>query len=209
MSAGKTTLVLIALAIGLGAFVIWDFNRRAKIDDENFAWPLLRDFPAKDVSRIEIERELAVPQGPLKRERLVFEREGKAWRMVEPLKGEADLVIMDGLIEMATSKWPHELIALPANREEFGLDSDVTRLRLIHPKGTGTILIGKASPVGGAVYAMEEGGKRVGLMDPGFDRMALQAAEKFIKGSNTGTFPKYTTVVDPKTPPPEPDGSDP
>ncbi|MBI3829273.1 MAG: DUF4340 domain-containing protein [Planctomycetes bacterium] len=205
MSAGKTTLLLIALAIGLGAYVVYDFNHKAKIDDESFAWPLLRDFPAKDVTRIEIERELAVPRGPLKRERLVFEKDGKTWRMLEPLKGEAELLAINNLIEMASSMWPHHLLGLPANLDEYGLDANVTRLTLIHPQGSGTVLIGKASAVGGAVYAMQAGGKRVGLMDAGYDRTARQAAEKFIKGSNTGPFPKYSTVVEPKTQSPEPD----
>ncbi|MCW8130957.1 MAG: hypothetical protein KIS92_11445 [Planctomycetota bacterium] len=181
MSPGKTTLILLALALALGGWAVYDMNTKPKLDEESFAWPLLRDFPVKEVTRIEIRREIPHPAGPLTRETLVFEKDGKAWRMLEPLQGEADATRVEGLMELGTSMWPSNLVEAGKDLEPYGLGATATRLTLIHPQGRGTILAGKISNLYSRVYAMKEGDARVGLMDPGFSAPLAVPAEQFLK----------------------------
>lgn len=199
MSPGKTTLILLALALPLGAWVVYDMNTKPKLDEESFAWPLLRDFPVKEVTRIEIGREIAQPTGPLKREKLVFERDGQSWRMTEPLQGEADLHKIEGLLDMGTAMWPSNLVEAGKDLDTYGLGASATRLVLTHPKGQGTILVGKASGLYNRIYAMKEGDARIGLMDPGFSAPLAAPAQSYLKqqqGSKTPELPHLPDFLD-------------
>lgn len=179
MSPTRTTLLLLAIAIGLGVWVWFDLKNKPGLDDDSYAWPLLRDFPADKVTRIELDR----PGKTGNREKLVFERDGKDWRMLEPLQEPAAGHVMQTFVEQCTSMPPQVQIAAE-NLASYGLDAGATRLTLIHPGGAGRILVGRTSNIGGTVYAMAEGAPKAGMMDAGFEKTLSMSVERYLARNN-------------------------
>lgn len=179
MNPTRTTLLLLAIAIGLGTWVWFDLRNKPGLSEDSYAWPLLRDFPADKVTRIELER----PGKDGTREKLAFEREDKAWMMLEPLHEPAAGHVMQTFIEQCTSMPPQVQVAAE-NLESYGLGAGATRLTLVHPGGTGRILVGKTSNIGGTVYAMAEGAPKAGMMDAGFEKTLSMPAERYLARNN-------------------------
>jgi len=168
MSGWRTTLILVLLGAGLGTWVWLDLRERPALNEENFAYPILRDLPDKEVTRIELDR--PSKEDPAQRERIVLEKQGKSWVLLEPVQGPASELIAVQLIDQLCGNWASEYLPAEGNLEKFGLGPHAARVKLIHPKGQPVVLIGRSSALNDSTYAMKEGAAKVALMERGFER---------------------------------------
>jgi hypothetical protein len=161
----RTLLVLLALVVGIGAFVYF-YERELPSSDERAerAKRVLPGLAAEAVTGIEIEGSTG---------RLRLEREaapaGEAdtlsgWRLVEPLVARADRALVEELLTTLAGL-TRERTLTGVEPAEVGLDAPRFRLRLTMPAGERVLAVGAAVPVSGDVV-VAEGESGVPLVAP-------------------------------------------
>ncbi len=107
------------------------------------------------------------------------------WKLVEPVKTEADQANLNGMYNTLKSLKVEQVVAEEAeNLAAFGLDNPLARItvRLKEGQNPPSLLVGQKSPVGFNSYAMREGEKRVLLLSTSlesqFNRKLLEFREK-------------------------------
>lgn len=158
----KTTLVLFLLCAGLGAWVYWDLER-AKERDPNLAFPLVRVSP-EEISRVEMERTEPAPGGTTLRVRIVIQREGLVWRVVEPLRDFAEPTAVSEIAGKPTSCWPVAYLDPPVDPLKYGLGTDALRVTLTHPQGQTSFRLGRGYGDQRKFYAQVEGDPRIAVL---------------------------------------------
>src|SRR4029077_20573432 len=154
MPRGKSILVLLILAAGLGGFFYYDnytlTPRREKAESaKGRIWAV----EAKDVERVTIVR---------KGETVRLQRTPDGgWEMLEPVKTRGDRGTVDDMVTgLATARMDREIDPNPAKPADFGLDPPEADVKL-EVKGRPEPLVlrvGGKNPTGVWVYA-REGGK--------------------------------------------------
>jgi len=177
MSGWRTTLILVLLGAGLGTWVWLDLRKRSVLDEGSFAYPILKDLPDKDVTRIELDR--STKADPAKRERIVIEKQGKNWVLLEPVQGPAAPLLVAQLIDQLCGNWANEYLPAEGNLEKFGLGPNALRVKLFHPQGQPVVLIGRSAALKDSIYAMQEGAAKVALMEHGFEQPFRAPLEEF------------------------------
>ncbi|MGH7384958.1 MAG: DUF4340 domain-containing protein [Candidatus Rokuibacteriota bacterium] len=150
MGRGKTIVVLLLLAAGLGGFFYYDTywltpTREKKEAAKGRIWSV----EPKDVLSVTITR---------KNETLRLKRTADGWEMLEPLKVRADRAAVDDMVTgLATARMDREIDPNPAKPADFGLDPPEAEVRL-EVKGAEAPLVlrvGSKNPTGVWVYARE------------------------------------------------------
>lgn len=160
----RTLLVLLAVVLGLGAF-IWFYERELPSSEE-------RAELEKKVLRVEKDDVTALTlqsnAGTVRLERVPLpapeKKEGEEeiaapdteWRLVEPLQARADTFAVDGLLDALTNLESSRTIE-DLDPKEAGLDSPRATVRLKTDEGETVLRIGAAVPTGGAALASLEG----------------------------------------------------
>ncbi len=139
----KTTLVLLLLVGGLGAYVYWG-ESQTEVSVRGKDVRPIKNFKVDDVTKIVIER------GKDLKEQIVLAKDGNNWRLEKPLADKADDTNVRGLIA------PIELLDAVSVREgdeakkvDFGtVEQRLTVSRPTEKGGDFTIEIGAASVTG-------------------------------------------------------------
>ena len=154
MPSGRTILVLLILAAGLGGFFYYDTYslapRREKVESaKGRIWTV----EPKDVETVTVAR---------KGETLRLKRAADGgWDMLEPVKTRGDRAVVDDMVTgLATARMDREIDPNPAKPADFGLDPPEAEVKL-EVKGRPEPLVlrvGSKNPTGVWIYA-REGGK--------------------------------------------------
>jgi Domain of unknown function (DUF4340) len=154
MPRGKSILVLLILAAGLGAFFYYDtYTLTPRREKAESAKGRIWTVEPKDVERVTIAR---------KGETVRLQRTADGgWEMLEPVKTRGDRGTVDDMVTgLATARMDREIDPNPAKPADFGLDPPEADVKL-EVKGRSEPLVlrvGSKNPTGVWVYA-REGGK--------------------------------------------------
>ena len=154
MSRGRTILVLLILAAGLGGFFYYDtYSLAPRREKAESAKGRIWTVEPKDVERVTVAR---------KGETIRLQRTAEGgWEMLEPIKTRGDRGAVDDMVTgLATARMDREIDANPAKPADFGLDPPEAEVKL-EVKGRAEPLVlrvGSKNPTGVWVYA-REGGK--------------------------------------------------
>jgi hypothetical protein len=150
MARGKTLVVLLLLAAGLGGFFYYDtYWLNPKREKAESAKGRIWTVEPKDVEGVVIAR---------KSETIRLKRTADGWEMLEPLRGRADRAAVDDMVtSLATARMDREIDASPARPAEFGLDPPEAEVRLEVKGGAAPLVlrVGSKNPTGVWVYARE------------------------------------------------------
>lgn len=154
MSRGRTILVLLILAAGLGGFFYYDtYSLGPRREKAESAKGRIWTVEPKDVERVTVAR---------KGETMRLQRTADGgWEMLEPVKTRGDRGTVDDMVTgLATARMDREIDPNPAKPADFGLDPPEAEVKL-EVKGRAEPLVlrvGAKNPTGVWVYA-REGGK--------------------------------------------------
>src|SRR5713101_2246959 len=124
MSRGRTILVLLILAAGLGAFFYYDtYSLGPRREKAESAKGRIWTVEPKDVERVTLAR---------KGETMRLQRTADGgWEMLEPIKTRGDRGTVDDMVTgLATARMDREIDANPAKPSEFGLDPPEAEVKL-------------------------------------------------------------------------------
>jgi hypothetical protein len=146
----KTLAVLVVLAAGLGAFLVYDtyWLTPAREQSESTKGRLWTVEP-KDVEAVTIKR---------RTETVRLKRTADGWNMLEPVKTRADRAVINDLVtSLVTLRKDREIDPNPSKPADFGLEPPAAEVR-VEVKGRPeplTLLLGGKNPTGVWVYARE------------------------------------------------------
>jgi hypothetical protein len=143
----RTTAILLAVAVALGAFVYFYEIRGGEARKEAEA-RAKRLFPGVEADAVDA---LAFRTSDARDVRL--ERREGAWRVVEPVDFPADAATVDGLARGLAELASEGVIEEPQAAEVYGLGGDTKRVRFRAGGQERELRIGKRAPVGGQTYA--------------------------------------------------------
>jgi hypothetical protein len=151
MPSGRTILVLLILAAGLGGFFYYDtYSLAPRREKAESAKGRIWTVEPKDVLTVTVAR---------KGETLRLKRAADGgWDMLEPVKTRGDRAVVDDMVTgLATARMDREIDPNPAKPADFGLDPPAAEVKL-EVKGRAEPLVlrvGGKNPTGVWVYARE------------------------------------------------------
>lgn len=151
MPSGRTILVLLILAAGLGGFFYYDtYSLGPRREKAESAKGRIWTVEPKDVEAVTVAR---------KGETLRLKRAADGgWDMLEPVKTRGDRAVVDDMVTgLATARMDREIDPNPAKPADFGLDPPEAEVK-IEVKGRAEPLVlrvGSKNPTGVWVYARE------------------------------------------------------
>jgi hypothetical protein len=164
MASGKTLVVLLLLAAGLGGFFYYDTYWLApKRDRAESAKGRIWTVEPKDVEGVTIVR---------RNDTIRLKRTADGWDMLEPIKARADRGAVDDMVaSLATARMDREIDPNPAKPADFGLDPPEADVRL-DVKGAAPLVlrVGAKNPTGVWVYAREGAKPAVITLSEGISR---------------------------------------
>jgi hypothetical protein len=151
MPSGRTILVLLILAAGLGGFFYYDtYSLAPRREKAESAKGRIWTVEPKDVEAVTVAR---------KGETLRLKRAADGgWDMLEPVKTRGDRAVVDDMVTgLATARMDREIDPNPTKPADFGLDPPAAEVKL-EVKGRAEPLVlrvGGKNPTGVWVYARE------------------------------------------------------
>ncbi len=192
MPSGRTILVLLILAAGLGGFFYYDTYslapRREKVESaKGRIWTV----EPKDVEAVTVAR---------KGETVRLKRAADGgWDMLEPVKTRGDRAVVDDMVTgLATARMDREIDPNPAKPADFGLDPPEAEVKL-EVKGRAEPLVlrvGSKNPTGVWVYAREGGKPAVITLSESIARDASRPVADFRDRTVIAFDRKNVTGVD-------------
>ena len=175
----RSTLVLLVVALGLGAYIYFIESERPPGGTPE---PLetVFDFESDDISRLAVTAESD--------DRTVLEKTDNRWRLVEPLAGAVDVTEVVALASSLATLEMQRVVAEPEEAQDltaFGLAEPRIEVGVTTTTGTDArLLIGEQTPTGGDLYATIAGSNRVflisGYLDGTFNRTTFDLRDKTI-----------------------------
>jgi hypothetical protein len=138
----RNTIIVLILAAAVGAYALVVLLGSRPVPP-----PTLYKVAAKDISHIDLrypDREIELARNP-----------DHTWRIVKPIKADADQTAIDGLTEaIAQAQISKTIEEKPESLEPFGLDKPSVVVTVTSDKGGAlpVLDVGKTSPVGGGAY---------------------------------------------------------
>jgi hypothetical protein len=174
MASGKTLVVLLLLAAGLGGFFYYDtYWLNPKREKAESAKGRIWTVEPKDVEGVTIAR---------KGETVRLKRTSDGWEMLEPVRVRADRAAVDDMVTgLATARMDREIDPNPAKPADFGLAPPEAEVRL-EVKGAAAPLVlrvGSKNPTGVWVYAREGDKPAVITMSESVARDTTRPADDF------------------------------
>ena len=179
MRGARSTLVLLVVALALGAYIYFVESERPPAGTPD---PLEAAF---DVESDDIDS-LSVTAG--NGDRTVIEKDGDRWRIVEPFPVNVDVTQVVSLSSNLANLEVQRVVAEPGDTpdlETFGLAEPGIEVGFTTTDGTDArLLIGERSPAGNDLYATVAGSNRVflisGFLDTTFDQTTFDLRDKSI-----------------------------
>ena len=175
----RSTLVLLVVALGLGAYIYVVESERPPggIPEPRDA---VFDFESDDITRLSVTAESG--------DRTVLEKTDNRWQLVEPFAGAVDVTAVVALASGLATLEMQRLVAEPAEAPDltaFGLGEPRIEVEVTTTTGTDArLLIGDQTPTGADLYATIAGSNRVflisGYLDGTFNRTTFDLRDKTI-----------------------------
>ncbi|HEV2315202.1 MAG TPA: DUF4340 domain-containing protein [Candidatus Acidoferrales bacterium] len=153
----KSTLIVVALAVALGAFVyFYDSKRSVAPPTEEASWK-----PAFAVNANQITGLTLVSATG----RTVFAKEGRDWRITQPVSTQADQTSISGIVSDLSNAKIRRSFAPTDNLSTYGLAPAAVTIDFQQKGGVEhTIRLGDKDFSGNVVYALIDASKNVDLL---------------------------------------------
>jgi hypothetical protein len=154
----RSTIVLILLLIGLGAYVYWVEYPKAQ---EEAKKKTLFSFKPDDVTEVS----LVYPD-----REIVLKKTGEEWRLTKPMDVAADPTAAKNLVNaIAECEVKKELTEASSDLSQYGIDKPfVTVTVKLKDKELPAVLVGKNTPVGFSTYVQRADDKKILLAGSAF-----------------------------------------
>ena len=179
MRGARSTLILLAAALGLGAYIYFFESSRPPAGTPD---PLetVFDVASDDIDSLSV----TATNG----DRTVIEKDGDRWRIVEPFPVNVDVTQVVSLSSSLANLEVQRVVAEPGDApdlEAFGLAAPAIEVGFGTADGDDArLLIGERSPAGNDLYATVAGSNRVllisGFLDTTFDQTTFDLRDKSI-----------------------------
>jgi len=173
----RSTLVLLLLVAGLGAYVYWVEYPKA---EQAAKKKTLFELKADDITAVKLtfaDREIAL------------KRSGEEWRLTAPIDAAADATTAKNLASaIADCEVKKELAETSPDLAQYGLDKPfVTVTVQLKDKALPTVLVGKNTPVGFSTYVQKADDKKIVLTNAAF-RSGLDKQVKDLRDKTIVSF---------------------
>ena len=177
MKRGRSTLILLALAAALGAYIWFVEMKREPASDEPKAEKV---FTALEADKIDALT-LTASNGDV----TTLKKEGAGWKIEKPVQVPADASEVSGVTSnLATLDMTRVIDEKPANLEAFGLDKPRLQLSFTAAGKPRTLQLGAKTATGGDTYAKLDDAPRVftvpSWLEQSLDRTTFQLRNKTI-----------------------------
>lgn len=177
MNRGRTTLLLLLVAVGLGAYIYFVEMKREPSDTEAAADRVFANLDAGTISALT----LIAANG----DETTVQRDGAGWRMTAPVETKADATEVGGVTSnLATLDLSRIIDEAPADLAAFGLDVPRIVVGFTNETGSERLLVGGRTATGGDLYAKLDSSPRVFLipswLETSLDRTTFQLRDKAI-----------------------------
>jgi hypothetical protein len=153
----KTTIVLIVLLIGAGAWLYFSHEPAVTPQTSTDQGSKLLDIDAKDVNEIVI----TPSDGP----GFTLQKTGADWQLTDPVKAPAETFEVDSLVRGFTEAITHgQVDSNGTNAGATGLSTPRYQVQLITPNKTVKLAVGDKSAVGDNLYVKLEGNSKADLI---------------------------------------------
>lgn len=154
----RTTLVLLLVLAGLGAYLYWWEMPRS---EQEAKAKRLYDFKAEDVTEVLLKYQ--------DRE-VVLRKVGEHWRLIQPVDAAADELTVKNLINaIAECEVKRELEDTPNDLAPFGLDQPFVSVTVkLKDRELPAVAVGKNAPVGFSTYVRKADTGKVLLVSSSF-----------------------------------------
>jgi len=155
----KSTLIVLVLAIALGAFVYFYDSKHSVIPPSDQAsWKPAFAVKADDITGLTLERKIG---------NVVFSKQGSDWRITRPVSTRADQTAIGGIVnDLSTAKIQRSFVPPPAdNLSQYGLDHPAVTIKFQSKPGVQhTLRLGDKDFSNSAVYGLVETSKNVDML---------------------------------------------
>lgn len=196
MSRGRSTLLWLAVALGLGAYIYFVEMKREPSDTEP---PKDRVFAGLEAGTISTMT-LRASNG----NETTVERDGAGWRITAPITARADGAEVSSVASNLTSLDISRVVDdAPADLATFGLAEPRLSVAFTTENATQTLLLGDRTATGGDLYASIEGQSRVFLipswLESSLDRTTFQLRDKAIASLDRAAVDTISIIGTPGT----------
>ena len=177
MKRGRSTLFLLLLAAGLGAYIWFIEMKRDPADDEPKMEKVFASLNADQIGALT----LTASNGDV----TTLKKNGIAWTIESPISAPADPSEVSGVTSnLATLDLTRVIDEKPASLEPFGLDAPRLRLTFTAGGAPRTLLLGTKTATGGDTYAKLDDSPRVftvpSWLEQSLDRTTFQLRNKVV-----------------------------
>jgi hypothetical protein len=173
----RSTIVLVLLLLGLGAYVYWVELPKAEQEAKK---KTLFEFKAEDAAEVALvyaDREITV------------KKSGDDWRLTKPIDVAADSTTVKNLVNaIAECEVKKELTDASSDLAQYGLDQPLVKVTVkLKDKELPTVLVGKNTPVGFSTYVQKADDKKVLLTASAF-RSGMDKSVKDLRDKTILSF---------------------
>lgn len=169
----KTTSILLAATVGLGAYLsLYEIRQPPPEDRARLAKQVVR-VVADEVTQLVLD---------LPNVKVTLSREGTTWRLApQPLRADPALIskLLGALDPLIAERILSGSAEQPLTPNSYGLDPAVGWMSVVSPAGPTTLLVGETTPVAGNRYAQLKGRPEIFVVSAGLFDDANQALEQF------------------------------
>src|SRR5438128_5947009 len=172
----KTTLILLAIAVGLGTYIKFYESKRPGTEEAQRQAQNVINFSRDKIDGIVIQN------GD---DKIDIRRRDNKWRLETPIKDQADTSLIDNLL-LELESWqkdatiPAKQIEAEKNKlSEFGLSRPKLRLKLLGQSATPEILFGKDAALEGKMYVRFENSRETFLAGRSIKKLIEKKADDF------------------------------
>ncbi|MHB8412346.1 MAG: DUF4340 domain-containing protein [Candidatus Acidiferrales bacterium] len=155
----KSTLIVVALALALGAFVyFYDSKHSVAPPSPEASWKSAFSVKAAEITGLTLKRKIG---------NAVFAKQGNAWLITQPVSTRADQTVISGIVNDLSSAKVQRSFAPPpgGNLSNYGLDQPAVIIEFQSKAGARhTLRLGDKDFSGNAVYALIDASKNVDLL---------------------------------------------
>ncbi len=183
----RTTLVLLLILAGLGAYLYWmEFPRQQK------------EAEAKKLFAIKPD-EIVEVRLRFQDRNILLRKTGEVWRLVEPLEAPADEITVKNLLNTIAECEVKREIEEATDLKQFGLDPPFVTLELkLKDRELPAVAVGKNTPVGFSAYIQRLDDKKVRLTTSAFraglDKQVKDVRDKAILNFTDEDVQRFSLV---------------
>jgi hypothetical protein len=174
----KSTVVLLVVLVGLGAYIFF-VDRNREIEDPNAKPKAYTTLTTDNIEELQIRN----ANGETTR----LQRAGEDWQLVEPVKAQADNGVVGTVTSnIGTLEVQRVVDENPAELKQYGLDPARIEIgfRLKDQKEFQRLLVGDKTPTGGDLFAKRSDENRVILvasfLDSIFNKTPFELRDKIV-----------------------------